>query len=253
MRFKIYLSVIVSLAVLALVGCASGVPSGPNEPDVISTIPSLPTTAAEQDEEEDVFADDEPGEAEPVSAPDAFSAPVTADGEVIVISGRVLDVNGEPVSGAAVEIWQTDGSGIYDHPDDPDTNNRDGGFQGYGTSVTGEDGEYRFRTLRPGEYEPRPPHIHVKIKLNGATVFITQLYFTESGNAGGLGAGADRLMVILEESVNAVAQRAGKFDFVIATGLGSGSLELTPSQAEGPYYPVVDVSEYDNDLVSVEE
>jgi len=39
-------------------------------------------------------------------------------------------------------------------------------------------------------------------------------------------------------------------DIVIDTG-GGGDLTLTPSQAEGPYYPVVDVSRYDHDLASL--
>ena len=36
---------------------------------------------------------------------------------------------------------------------------------------------------------------------------------------------------------------------VVDTGLGSGDLPLTPSQAEGPYYPVVSPSDFDNDLL----
>jgi hypothetical protein len=40
-------------------------------------------------------------------------------------------------------------------------------------------------------------------------------------------------------------------DIVVNTGTG-GDLTLTPTQQEGPYYPVVDVAAFDSDLASVE-
>ena len=42
---------------------------------------------------------------------------------------------------------------------------------------------------------------------------------------------------------------AGFIDVAVDTGIGSGSLPLTPAQGEGPYYPQVTVAHYDNDLV----
>ena len=50
----------------------------------------------------------------------AFSAAPTAAGEVILVTGRVLDLSGNPLPGAAVEFWHTDANGVYDHPGDPD-------------------------------------------------------------------------------------------------------------------------------------
>src|SRR5262245_25827364 len=38
-----------------------------------------------------------------------------AMGTVVHLEGRVLDLNGKPVDGAIVEIWQCDARGIYDH------------------------------------------------------------------------------------------------------------------------------------------
>jgi protocatechuate 3,4-dioxygenase beta subunit len=98
-------------------------------------------------------------------------------GEVLSLSGVVYDANGRPVDGALVEIWQTDSNGIYLHPGDPDTVDRDPNFQFYGESLTGSDGVYSFRTILPGRYEPRPRHIHVKIKLGGRELLTTQFYF----------------------------------------------------------------------------
>lgn len=259
MKFKFYLSVLACLPLWVLAACAPGAPPIMNEPEAVSTIPPLATMVEESDDAADAF---ENGEAEATSPPDApaddsapsglFTAPVTAAGEIIVLSGRVLDVNGEPVAGAAVEIWQTDANGIYNHPGDLYTGSRDPGFQFYGTSISDEHGAYRFRTLRPGEYEPRPPHIHVKIRLDGVPVLTTQLYFADSGNGGGLGEGADQLMVALEPDTSSGGSLAGMFDFVLNTGANAGTLDPTPSQGEGPYYPVDNVSTYDNDLVSVE-
>jgi hypothetical protein len=40
-------------------------------------------------------------------------------------------------------------------------------------------------------------------------------------------------------------------DLVIDTGTGGDALTPTPSQSEGPYYPVVPVADYDNDLAVV--
>jgi protocatechuate 3,4-dioxygenase beta subunit len=97
-------------------------------------------------------------------AQDVFDGPITAQGEVLVFGGQVLDRAGNPLSGARVEIWQTDHQGIYDHPGDRRLMSRDQGFQGFGSSMTNSQGLYRFRTLLPGVYGSRPRHIHVKVK-----------------------------------------------------------------------------------------
>ena len=98
-------------------------------------------------------------------------------GDVVELGGILFDAGGMPVAGAVIEIWQTDSNGIYAHPNDRRTARRDANFQFYGESVTAEDGTYRFRTILPGRYAPRPRHIHVKIKLNGRTLLTPQFYF----------------------------------------------------------------------------
>ena len=90
----------------------------------------------------------------------------------------MLDVNGQPISGATVQIWQTDSQGIYLHPDDPKLSQRDPNFQSYGESVTTANGSYGFKTILPAMYEPRPRHIHVKVVKDGQTLLTTQFYFT---------------------------------------------------------------------------
>jgi len=100
------------------------------------------------------------------------------NGQILEFSGTVYDANGSPLEGIIVEIWQTDANGVYLHPGDPDTDSRDPNFQFYGESVTDATGYYNFRTIFPGQYEPRPRHIHVKIKLDGQELLTTQFYFT---------------------------------------------------------------------------
>jgi protocatechuate 3,4-dioxygenase, beta subunit len=98
------------------------------------------------------------------------------------VEGKVLDIDGNPLRGAVVEIWQCDESGHYDHP-------RDGGkidpnFQGFGRMTLASDGAFKFRTIRPVPYTGRTPHIHVKVKLAGTELLTTQLYIQgDPGNS----------------------------------------------------------------------
>ncbi|WP_420630568.1 hypothetical protein [Candidatus Leptofilum sp.] len=98
-------------------------------------------------------------------------------GEIVEFGGALYDRNGRPIPNATIEIWQTDASGAYLHPNDPSTDQRDRNFQFYGEAVTDENGRYSFRTILPGEYEPRPRHIHFKVKLDGETLITSQFYF----------------------------------------------------------------------------
>lgn len=121
----------------------------------------------------------------PVDKPDDQDNDLTnlagADGEpagqVIEFGGVVYDSAGVPTPGIVVEIWQTDDNGVYLHPNDPGTEQRDRNFQFYGEAVTNSDGRYSFRTILPGHYEPRPRHIHVKVKYEGQELLTTQFYF----------------------------------------------------------------------------
>lgn len=105
-------------------------------------------------------------------------AAAQALGRIAHVMGRVLDIQGQPVAEALVEIWQCDANGRYRHPDDTSLfgRARDIGFQGYGRTAVGADGGYRFRTIRPVAYGSRTPHIHVRVKRAGREVLTTQLY-----------------------------------------------------------------------------
>ncbi|MBI2738396.1 MAG: intradiol ring-cleavage dioxygenase [Rhodospirillales bacterium] len=99
-----------------------------------------------------------------------------AMGTVLHLDGRVLDLDGKPVDGAIVEIWQCDAQGIYDHPRQPGRDKRDSAFQGYGRLLVKADGRYSFRTLKPVAYAGRSPHIHFKVATSTGRTLTSQFY-----------------------------------------------------------------------------
>jgi protocatechuate 3,4-dioxygenase beta subunit len=196
---------------------------------------------------------EQPVQTEEQAVLSSFSQPVSAGGELLVLYGHVLDASGAPLSGYAVEIWQVDANGIYDHPGDANTANRDPGFQSYGTALTDANGLFAFRTIVPARYEPRPRHIHFKVKKDGAEILTSQFYFSSDADAAQAGPGAALLLLELRDAQDASgnALKLASKDIVVETGSG-GSLPITPSQTEGPYYPVIDIAAFDNDLASLQ-
>jgi protocatechuate 3,4-dioxygenase beta subunit len=98
-------------------------------------------------------------------------------GQVLHVHGRVLEISGQPIADATVEIWQCDVNGIYRHPRDAGTERaRDAGFQGRGRTRTDQAGQYSFRTIRPVAYSGRTPHIHFNVVLPDRRTLVTQMY-----------------------------------------------------------------------------
>lgn len=107
---------------------------------------------------------------------------VRAEGDVIRVTGQVLDEIGQPVEGALVDIWQANCHGRYHHEDDPASAPLDPNFQGWGMVKTDAEGRYAFTTIKPGAYAvdgqwSRPPHIHFKVSRRGYRELTTQMYF----------------------------------------------------------------------------
>ena len=103
-----------------------------------------------------------------------------AKGQLLVVSGRVVNVDGEPIRGARIEIWQANAAGRYAHPTDTNTAPLDPNFEGFGQLVTDAEGRYRFTTIKPAPYpagrEIRPAHIHFDV-VGRQDRLITQMYF----------------------------------------------------------------------------
>ena len=90
-------------------------------------------------------------------AQDASDLSVGAKGEVIEITGRVMQVDGRALDNVVLELWQADSRGRFDNPD----------FFGWGRAATDANGVYRFRTIKPGAYEGRAAHINFLILYSG--------------------------------------------------------------------------------------
>ncbi len=104
-----------------------------------------------------------------------------ARGDPVNVIGRVVDLRGNPVRGATIELWQANAVGRYDHPGDVrDDAALDANFQGYASLATDRDGRFKFRTIKPGAYkipgDMRTPHIHFDIH-GRAERLVTQMYF----------------------------------------------------------------------------
>ena len=102
----------------------------------------------------------------------------SAIGQRTIVYGRVLDERGKGVAGALLEVWQANAGGRYRHKKDSYLAALDPNFGGCGRTITGEDGSYAFRTVKPGAY-PWPngaerlaagahPFLHLRPRLRAA-------------------------------------------------------------------------------------
>jgi protocatechuate 3,4-dioxygenase beta subunit len=102
-----------------------------------------------------------------------------ARGEILHLSGVVMNTRGEAQKNLTIEIWQTDPQGRYKHPGDSSPGERDPNFQYWGATTSDAEGRFFFRTIVPGAYHPRPAHIHYKVLQEGKVVLTSQIYFRE--------------------------------------------------------------------------
>lgn len=108
-----------------------------------------------------------------------------AQGQRIIVHGRVSDEHGRPEANALVEVWQANAAGRYRHDGDTHDAPLDPHFTGAGQVVTDGDGCYSFVTIEPGAYPWgnhynawRPKHIHFSLFGQAwATRLVTQMYF----------------------------------------------------------------------------
>ena len=143
-----------------------GFDSGYNYPDGAYNVPD--TDAGE------TCAPTRPDAQGPFFAPGAPNRAwlATADepGDVLSIYGSVVqDDCVTPVEGALLDVWQADAAGVY----------HDAGteYRLRGQMLTDRAGIYGFTTVKPGNYDGRPAHIHFTVSKPGFTPVTTQLYF----------------------------------------------------------------------------
>jgi catechol 1,2-dioxygenase len=111
-------------------------------------------------------------------------------GEDMVVRGRIRDVDGKPIEGAKIDVWQANEDGFYDVQQkgiQPDFNLR-------GVFHTGSDGKYWFKAVRPrhysipadgpvgellaalGRHPFRPAHLHFIVSKDGFDTLITHIF-----------------------------------------------------------------------------
>jgi protocatechuate 3,4-dioxygenase beta subunit len=106
------------------------------------------------------------------------------------VSGRVLDLQGKPIGGALLDVWQAQSSGLYDSQDE----SLGGGMHMRGKFRTDAEGRYLVRTVRPVHYpipsdgpvgrmlratglHPwRPAHIHFVVSAEGYEPVTTHIF-----------------------------------------------------------------------------
>jgi protocatechuate 3,4-dioxygenase beta subunit len=109
-------------------------------------------------------------------------------GVPLLLRIKVVDASScKVLRGAAVDIWHADAIGKYS---DEGSNGTSGQTWLRGVQLTGSGGMAEFRTIYPGFYQGRTPHIHVKVHIGGAASgsryagghvsHTGQLYFSES-------------------------------------------------------------------------
>jgi hydroxyquinol 1,2-dioxygenase len=111
-----------------------------------------------------------------------------APGEPCFVSGTVRDLDGRPIEGATLDVWQTDGEGLYEAQRDVNQpwlrgvyhTRADGSFLirtvapiGYTIPMDGTVGELMTRT-DISHY--RPAHIHFLVEAPGYHRIITHLF-----------------------------------------------------------------------------
>lgn len=151
-------------------------------------------------------------------------------GESCLFQGRVLDLNGDPVAGARIDVWSDNADGYYDvqQPDlQPKWNNR-------GIFVTGADGRYAFRGIKPvsypipddgpvgamlaslGRHPYRPAHMHFLVTAPGFQRIVTHTFVGDDAYL------ADDAVFGVKQTLVAPFQRSdgdtewqSEFDFVM--------------------------------------
>ncbi|UYN93861.1 MAG: protocatechuate 3,4-dioxygenase subunit alpha [Enhydrobacter sp.] len=123
-----------------------------------------------------------------VKAYRADIAPPGVAGERIEVALTLHDAEGALVTDGLLEIWQANGHGRYNHPDDRRNLPLDPGFEGFGRASTDMQGTARFATVRPGRV-PWPhgggqgggmqaPHLNISVFARGLlNRLATRLYF----------------------------------------------------------------------------
>jgi protocatechuate 3,4-dioxygenase beta subunit len=125
-------------------------------------------------------------------------------GTRLLVVGKVLGTDCQPVAGALLDFWHADDAGQYDNV----------GYRLRGHQFSNEAGEFQLETIVPGLYAGRTRHIHVKVQKPYGDILTSQLYFPdEPDNA------RDRIFdpaLVMEVSDRADDGKRAFFNFVLS-------------------------------------
>jgi catechol 1,2-dioxygenase len=163
-----------------------------------------------------------------------LSSPATLpmrDGEKgtpLVFAGQVRDLDGNPVAGAEIDIWQADDDGYYSGfaPQLPEGNLR-------GLVVADDEGRFEIHTVQPAPYQIptdgptgklieaagwhpwRPAHLHLIVGAPGYRAITTQLYFSGGQWLDSDVAEAVKPELVLDPHEGGDGNRRVEYDFVL--------------------------------------
>jgi hydroxyquinol 1,2-dioxygenase len=115
-----------------------------------------------------------------------------APGEPCWVEGQVTDTRGQPLGGAAIEVWEADEDGLYD------VQYSDGRTAGRARMTADADGRYGFWCVKPAPYPipgdgpvgellaaagrspMRPAHVHFMVSASGQRTLVTHVFLAGS-------------------------------------------------------------------------
>ena len=152
-------------------------------------------------------------------------------GDSCLFEGRVLDLDGNPIEGACVDVWSDNAEGYYDVQQpglQPKWNNR-------GRFMTGADGVYRFVGIKPvsypipddgpvgklltalGRHPYRPAHMHFMVTAPGFQRIVTHTFVGDDHylHDDAVFGVKDALVAPFEQTPGEPADWRSEFDFVM--------------------------------------
>jgi protocatechuate 3,4-dioxygenase beta subunit len=102
-----------------------------------------------------------------------------AAGQLVYVTGRVLDERCVPLADARVEMWNADMAGKFNYPDAGAFQNPYPLFAGTGATVTDGEGRFAFYTIFPGiEGARAAPKLHFRVTHEDTKDLFTSMYFS---------------------------------------------------------------------------
>ena len=174
--------------------------------------------------------------------PDLVRADITEGlpGAPLRLALQVVDADCRPLEGARVDVWHCDAAGNYSgfarQGSDRARDTRGAAFL-RGTQFADARGIATFRSIWPGWYRGRTPHIHYKVFLDERTVLTSQLFFPDGASETVFRDAAYRARAAGQDTTNAtdgIARRAGPRAYARVTQTEAGwGAELVVGVAPG--------------------